>query len=365
MTMERAARLAFGSEARELNARALEPSGSNWRFALGSAAGEARFLERLEARVVESSQTPRRVLEVSGESLRQLANEDESAACLVAAHENAQRPLPTPQVMGILNLTPDSFSDGGELARPEDALARAREMVALGASRLDLGGESTRPGAEEVPVDVELERVLPVIELLKRELDVPLSIDTRKAAVAEAALEAGCVLVNDVSGGRFDPTILRVVAERDASYVCMHSRGLPATMQNEVEFVDPTAEIALELRQGAQACLNAGIALHKIVLDPGIGFGKRLVDNLDVLRRLSELRSLGLPLLVGASRKSFIGHLEARDGLAESAASQRIGGTAAAVAASVAHGAEILRVHDVSVMAQAVRVALALRTPRD
>jgi len=288
-------------------------------------------------------------------------------ALAAAAHHGSRRCDP-PRVMGIVNVTPDSFSDGGLYLDPERAVEHGVRLAAQGAEVVDVGGESTRPGAAAVGAREELERVLPVVGELARRLEVPVSVDTTKASVAAAALGAGASWINDVSAGRADPEMLALVADRGCTYVAMHMQGEPATMQAAPEYADPTAEIVEFLRARVAACLKAGIEPHKIVVDPGIGFGKRLEHNLDLLRRLFELRSLGRPILVGVSRKSFIGHVTGAERPADWLARgrrdrppERLGGSAAAVAAAVLGGADWLRVHDVEPMLEAARVARAVR----
>jgi dihydropteroate synthase len=269
-------------------------------------------------------------------------------------------------IVGVLNLTPDSFSDGGRYLRaPEDApdlgrVAREAEaMVAAGADVLDVGGESTRPGARPVPVELEIRRTAPAIEALAKQLAVPLSIDTRKADVARAALDAGAVLVNDVSGLRHDPELGAVVAQRGAGLILGHLRGEPETMQADVRFDDVVAEVADELRASVERACAAGVAVERIAADPGIGFGKRLPQNLALLANIGRLRArVGVPILVGPSRKSFLGELtgdppEARD-LA----------THAACAVAIFAGADAVRVHDVAGARRAAAIALALRRAR-
>jgi dihydropteroate synthase len=270
--------------------------------------------------------------------------------------------------MGVLNVTPDSFSDGGRFLDPERAVEQGRRLAEEGAVVLDVGGESTRPGAQPVSEAEELERVLPVIRDLAAELTIPLSIDTTKAGVAEAALAAGATWVNDVSACRVDGRMLSVVAEHGARVVLMHSQGGPQEMQTSPTYENPTEEVSHFLRSRAAACLEAGVDPDQILIDPGIGFGKRLEHNLALMRELPTLRSLGVPLLVGVSRKSFIGHVTGsedpalwRGGAPDDEPSGRMGGTAAALSACVLGGAEYLRVHDVAVMAEAAAVAASLR----
>lgn len=272
-----------------------------------------------------------------------------------------------PRIMGVLNVTPDSFSDGGRFLKLTDAIEHGLSMEGEGASILDVGGESSRPGASPVSVEEELARVLPVIRGLRERTRIPISIDTTKAAVAEQALDAGAERVNDISAGLADAAMLPLVAKAGAGFVAMHSQGKPAEMQSDPRYQDPVAQVLEHLRERGAACLDAGIDLDQLWLDPGIGFGKTLDHNLDLLRRLPELRSLGCPLLLGVSRKSFIGHLSGAEKQADwSTASRldhpsdRLGGTAAAVVSCIQGGAEILRVHDVAIMAETITVARAL-----
>jgi len=264
-------------------------------------------------------------------------------------------------VMGVLNATPDSFSDGGRFAthdRPDvdAAVAEALRMQRAGAHVLDVGGESTRPGATDVPVAIELARVVPILEALAKTCDLPLSIDTRKSAVARAALAAGACIVNDVSGGCFDPVLLDVVAERGAWLVLGHLRGTPATMQHEPQFSDVLEEVAEELAERVARAEAAGVAPAQIVVDPGIGFGKRQQDNLALLANVGWLgERLGKPVLVGPSRKAFLGQLTGDP------VDERDVATAAACAVAVFAGANAIRVHDVGVGVRAARVAASLR----
>ena len=267
----------------------------------------------------------------------------------------AGKVLPQPCIMGILNATPDSFSDGGSFANADAAIARGLAMIAEGATWLDIGGESTRPGADEVAPQVELARVLPVIEGLAGR-GARLSIDTRKSTVAQAALAAGCELVNDVSGGLFDERILVVTAKAGALYCAMHMRGTPATMANEATYQDAAAEVAAALAQRANAAIEAGIAPERLLLDPGIGFAKQLPHNLAVLRGLPTLAGLGFPMIVGLSRTKMILELTGVE-----APKQRLAGSLAGLAVAVVRGAHILRVHDVKPSVEAAAVAAALR----
>jgi dihydropteroate synthase len=259
--------------------------------------------------------------------------------------------------MGILNVTPDSFAETWSRLDPVRAVAAALEMEAQGADLIDVGGESTRPGADPLSAPDELARVLPVISGLAARLRIPLSIDTYKADVARAALDAGASLVNDVSGLRYDPPLARVVAERGAAIVLMHTRGRPKTMDSDAVYDDVVAEVGAELKASVSHAIDAGVAVERILVDPGIGFAKRPEHSYGVLARLSELaEALARPVLVGPSRKSFM--RRALDGLP---AAERDWGTAAAVTAAVLAGAHIIRVHAVGEMVQVVSVAEEIR----
>jgi dihydropteroate synthase len=258
-------------------------------------------------------------------------------------------------VMGVLNVTPDSFSDGGAYLEPGAAAERALEMQAQGADLIDLGGESTRPGSDPVSAEAELARVLPVLERLRGRLRVPLSIDTQKAVVAQAALEAGAEIVNDVSALRTNPALGEVVRRARAGLILMHMRGVPKAMQRRPFARDVMRDVARGLREALARARQAGIPRARIVLDPGIGFGKSVEQNCEILARLPELAGLGYPLLVGTSRKSFL------SALVEDAPEQaRIWATAASVVAAVLGGAHLVRVHDVAEMARVVRAADAI-----
>jgi dihydropteroate synthase len=263
-------------------------------------------------------------------------------------------------MMGVINVTPDSFSDGGEHLDPAAAVERGLELESEGAAILDVGGESTRPGSEPVAEAEELRRVVPVVEALAQRVRTAISIDTTKAAVARAALDRGATIVNDVSAGRSDEAMLPLVAERGATCVLMHMQGTPRTMQARPSYRDVVAEVRDFLRERAGVALEAGVRRDRIWIDPGIGFGKGLEHNLELLARLAELLPLGFPICLGVSRKSFIAAVDRARGVDPAAAADRLGGTAAAVALGVANGARILRVHDVAVMAQAARVARAI-----
>ena len=260
-------------------------------------------------------------------------------------------------VMGILNVTPDSFAESSPRMDPSAAVDFAIRMAAEGADLVDIGGESTRPGAEPVSVEEELARVLPVVRGLAGRLPVPVSVDTCKAEVARAAIDAGAALINDVSGLLYDPALARVVAEGAAALVLMHTRGRPAVMYAEAVYEDLVAEVAAELRRGIVRATAAGVAPAAVIVDPGVGFAKRPAHSYGVLARLPELAAaLDRPVLVGPSRKSFLG-----EAVGGRPAPQRDWGTAAAVTAAVLGGAHIVRVHAVAEMVQVVRVAEQIR----
>ena len=258
-------------------------------------------------------------------------------------------------LMGVLNVTPDSFSDGGLFHQPEAAIAQARTLIAAGVDILDVGGQSTRPNAIEISLDEELERVLPLIQAVRQESDVPLSIDTTRAAVAQAAIAAGADLVNDISGATYDAEMLPAVAKLGVPIVLMHIRGTPQTMQQLTAYDDLIKDILTFLKARIDAAIACGVDRSRIAIDPGIGFAKTYTQSLEILRRLPEFHTLGYPLLVGASRKSFIGHI-----LNQPDPQQRVWGTAAACCAAIAGKADLLRVHDVKEMKDVCRVADAL-----
>ncbi len=262
-------------------------------------------------------------------------------------------------LMGVVNVTPDSFSDGGLFLDPEAAVRHGLQLAADGADLLDVGGESTRPGSDPVPVNEEIDRVVPVIKRLAAEVDVPISIDTRKSSVAGAALDAGASIVNDVSAGRDDPDMFDAVRELEAGMVLMHMLGDPKTMQVEPHYEDVVAEVQAFLSEGVEAAVMAGIGRDHLCVDPGIGFGKSLDHNLTLLRDIRQVRVEGVPLLVGPSRKAFIGKLTGAE------ADDRLGGTAGAVAWLAAQGVEIIRVHDVREMRQVVDVVDAIGRSTD
>jgi dihydropteroate synthase len=258
-------------------------------------------------------------------------------------------------LMGVLNVTPDSFSDGGEFNTTTTALKQAQEMVASGADIIDLGGQSTRPGAPQITLAEELDRLLPILQALRKEISVPISVDTTRSAVAKACVEMGADMINDISGGTFDPEMLPTVASLDVPIILMHIRGNPQTMQKLTDYQDLMTEISGFLASQLEAAVAAGIDSHKIIIDPGIGFAKNYEQNLEIFRRLPELHQLNCPILVGPSRKSFIGHI-----LNQPNPKGRVWGTAAACCAAIFNGADILRIHDVQEMRDVCLVADAI-----
>jgi dihydropteroate synthase len=257
-------------------------------------------------------------------------------------------------IMGIINVTPDSFSDGGRFFDPSSAVEEALRQAEAGADILDVGGESTRPGSDFISLEEELERVVPVIEGITAHSGVPVSVDTTKAEVARRALEAGAAMVNDISAMRLDPAMPAIVAEAGVPVCLMHMQGLPKDMQDNPTYEDLMGEVLSFLRVRAEEGEKAGIPPERILLDPGIGFGKTGEDNLEIIRRLDELKGLGYPLLLGPSRKSFIGRI------LDLPVEQRLEGSAAAVAVGIANGADIVRVHDVAEMVRVARVTDAI-----
>jgi dihydropteroate synthase len=259
--------------------------------------------------------------------------------------------------MGVLNVTPDSFSDGGQFFSVDKAVAHARQMIDEGVDIIDIGGESTRPGSEFVSAGEELDRVMPVIEQLTRQTPVPISIDTTKLEVARAALKGGAEIVNDISALRFEPAIADEVSRARAGLVLMHSRGTPKTMQKLPPVEDIVTEVIVDLRHSVAKAEQQGIARERIAIDPGIGFGKTVNQNLELIAKLDQIARAfpNFPLMIGTSRKYFIGRL-----LGGVPASQRLNGTLATVVASVLNGAHIVRVHDVKPAVEAVRLADAI-----
>jgi dihydropteroate synthase len=269
-------------------------------------------------------------------------------------------------IMGILNVTPDSFSDGGQFLSVSDALAHAEQMISEGADIIDVGGESTRPGGEPVSVEEETKRVVPVIEALSSRVTTPISVDTTKSEVARAALDAGASIVNDISALRFDFYVADAVARAGAGLVLMHSRGTPATMHRLPPVADIMAEVVSSLRASIHMAERRGVQRESIVIDPGIGFGKTQEQNIELIARLDELIAAfpDYPLLIGTSRKSFIGRILADDSGTPAPASDRLHGTMATITAAVLKGAHIVRVHDVKATTETLRVADLIRVHR-
>jgi dihydropteroate synthase len=261
---------------------------------------------------------------------------------------------PRKLLMGILNVTPDSFSDGGLFLKLDDAIRRAETLAAEGADLIDIGGASSRPGADPVTLEEEIRRVVPVIETLSNRLPVPISIDTTKAEVARRAVLAGARIINDISALRFDPEMAPLASREGVPVVLMHMQGTPKSMQAHPEYSDVVREITEFFHERIRFAERSGITRERIVLDPGIGFGKTVDHNLEILARLDEFRSIGCPLLIGPSRKSFIGQIL---GLP---AEERLEGTAAAVAVGILNGASIIRVHDVTAMRRVARMVEAI-----
>ncbi len=263
--------------------------------------------------------------------------------------------LGRPRIMGVLNVTPDSFSDGGDFADPELAVQRGLQLQRDGADLLDIGGESTRPGAPSVSPDEELSRVIPVIERLRRETDLPLSIDTNKAVVAREAMRAGCNFINDISGLTFDADMAKVALDTGAGLFLMHTSGRPEWMQQQTCYQDLCEEVAIALQQSVDQALAVGISADKLAIDPGIGFGKTPEGNLELLNRIGGFHQLGYPILLGTSRKSFIGRILQRED-----PKQRLAGTLATVALGVQQGVQLFRVHDVQPAKDAALVAWSI-----
>lgn len=262
-------------------------------------------------------------------------------------------------VMGILNVTPDSFSDGGQFNSVASALAQAEKMVAAGIDILDIGGQSTRPGSAQISLEEELERTIPVIQAIRGRFQTVISIDTTRAAVAQQAIAAGADIINDISGATFDDQMLTVVKELAVPIILMHIRGTPETMQSLTDYQDLIADLKTFFQARIDAALALGIPPKHLILDPGIGFAKTALQNYDLIRHLQDFRDLGYPLLVGPSRKSFIGHI-----LNESDPTKRVWGTAAACAGAIAFGADILRVHDGPEMIDVAKIADAIWRPK-
>jgi dihydropteroate synthase len=269
-------------------------------------------------------------------------------------------------IMGILNVTPDSFSDGGQFVSLDAALAHAEQMISEGADIIDVGGESTRPGGEPVAVEQEIKRVVPVIEALASRTEIPISVDTTKSEVARVALEAGAAIVNDISALRFDFYVADAVARAGAGLVLMHSRGSPATMHRLPPVADIMHEVTHSLRASIHMAERRGVKRESIVIDPGIGFGKSQEQNLELLAKLDQLIAAfpNYPLLIGTSRKSFIGRILADETGTPAPAEDRLHGTMATITTAVLHGAHIVRVHDVKSASETIRVAKAIHEIR-
>jgi dihydropteroate synthase len=359
---------------------ALVPAGGPARLALSGVPRAQEVADRVAAargvstwvgdRLVVTA-VPSRLVDaagrVGGAELADLVRATVEPAVEAWLHGAPDLPLPggrvlatgeRPQIVGILNVTPDSFSDGGSHYDPDDhpgaAIAAGRALVAAGADVLDVGGESTRPGADPVEVDEELRRVLPVVEALAAE-GAQVSIDTTKARVAREAVAAGAVLVNDVSAGTVDPDLLPTVAELGVPYVLMHRRGTPRTMQQDPSYADVVGEVYDFLAERLVELEGAGIPAARVAIDPGIGFGKTAAHNLTLLRRLREFTSLGRPVMVGTSRKSFLGRIVGSDEVED-----RLEGSLATAALAVGAGAKLVRVHDVAATVRAVATAHAI-----
>ena len=253
-------------------------------------------------------------------------------------------------IMGIINVTPDSFSDGGKYANVEAAVMRAKQMVADGADIIDIGGESSRPGAEPITANEECRRVIPVIQALAEQSQIPISVDTYKAKVAHEALSAGACVINDITALHGDPNMCQIIADAQAGVILMHMQGVPATMQKAPTYQNVVAEVHAWLTEVASQAVDRGIDSSRIMIDPGIGFGKTFDHNLEILRHLMQFRGIGYPMLVGVSRKKFIGRI------LDLPVHQREEGTAATVAWSIINGANVVRVHDVAKMKQVAQV---------
>jgi dihydropteroate synthase len=266
-------------------------------------------------------------------------------------------------IMGILNVTPDSFSDGGQFFTLDSAVARAEQMIAEGADIIDVGGESTRPGGEPVSVEEEIKRIVPVIAELGKRTDTPISVDTTKSEVARAALDAGAAIVNDISALRFDFYVADAVARAGAGLVLMHSRGTPATMHRLPPVADIMEEVTHSLRASINMAERRGVKRESIVIDPGIGFGKSQEQNLELIAKLDQLIAAftDYPLLIGTSRKSFIGRILADENGTPAPAEDRLHGTMATITAAILHGAHIVRVHDVKATVETIRVAESIK----
>ena len=255
-------------------------------------------------------------------------------------------------LMGIVNVTPDSFSDGGQFNQRQQAVNHALMMIEQGADLIDVGGQSTRPGAEQISLAEELERVIPVVEALRQQSTIPISVDTTRAEVARQAIASGADIINDISGATFEPEILEIVAENQVPIILMHIRGTPETMQTLTDYQDLMGEIIQFFQEQIEIASDSGVRRSQIILDPGIGFAKNYQQNIEILRQINQLKNLGFPLLIGTSRKSFIGQILNQDN-----PQKRVWGTAATCCQAISQGADILRIHDVAEMYDVVRVA--------
>ncbi len=285
------------------------------------------------------------------ETLKNISRTHYSIRCRKGTLNLGKRTL----LMGVLNVTPDSFSDGGFFFEKEKAIAYGLRMVEEGADIIDVGGESTRPGSKPLELEEELQRVIPVIKSIAREVDVPISIDTYKSVVAQRAIEAGAQMINDISGLHFDPSLAQIAVKEDVPIVLMHIRGTPETMQKDVHYNSLLSEILKYLKDSIQSAESTGLDPRQIIIDPGIGFGKTIEDNLCIIKNLYEFRVLGKPILLGTSRKSFIGKI------LNAGARDRLEGTLSSIAIGVLNGAHIIRSHDVLQAKKAIAVADAIR----
>lgn len=285
------------------------------------------------------------------ETLKNLSKTHYSIRCRKKTYKLGRQTL----LMGILNITPDSFSDGGLFFDKEKAVTHGLKMAEEGVDFIDIGGESTRPGSKPLALEEELRRVIPVIESLKKEVDVPISIDTYKSAVAKKAIEAGAEIINDISGLHFDPDLAKVAVNEDVPLVLMHIRGTPETMQVDVHYESIFSEIIQYLKESIRRAESAGLASEQVIIDPGIGFGKTVGDNLLIIKNLQEFRVLGKPIMLGTSRKNFIGKI------LNSEVADRLEGTLSSIAIGAVNGAHIIRCHDVLQAKKAIAVADAIR----
>ena len=258
-------------------------------------------------------------------------------------------------VMGILNVTPDSFSDGGEFNQINSALAQAQKMIQNGADLIDIGGQSTRPGAEQISEESELNRVIPVIEAIRQQESIPISIDTTSAEVARSAIEAGADIINDISGGTYDNNMFSIAVKLEVPIILMHLKGTPQTMQSLANYCNLVSEITTFLSQQKQKAIANKIKSSNIIIDPGIGFAKNAFQSIQLIRELEQFKTLNSPILIGVSRKSFLGKITGRNN-----AKDRVWGTAAACCGAIANGADIIRVHDVAQMRDVAQVADAI-----